>query len=126
MARRRQRLNRKANRDVSPIANLRLVRVPVVYYVRRAPVSSFVHSDRRVFHPARAFRPVVGARGKVSRVQARVGRGLGALSYHFNAPSRVMACVRRKDRREVLFALGRTGRGARSPKRRNVLSNVRC
>lgn len=38
----------------------------------------------------------------------------------------VVTCVRRKIRKSVLFALGRTGKGAKAPRRRNDRSNVRC
>lgn len=39
----------------------------------------------------------------------------------------VVTCVRRKVRRMVMFAMGRTGKGARSRNRkRNERSNVRC
>lgn len=44
----------------------------------------------------------------------------------FALPKRVLVCVRRKQRREVLFAKKRTGRGSRSRKRFNVYSQVRC
>lgn len=39
---------------------------------------------------------------------------------------RTTLCTKRKTRRETLFALKRTGRGARSPKRRNQWSSIKC
>lgn len=44
----------------------------------------------------------------------------------FALPERVMRCVQRKERREVLFAKRKTGKGARSPKRRNYWSAISC
>lgn len=44
----------------------------------------------------------------------------------FGSPGQVMVCVRRKSRREVLFALRRTGKGGRARRRRSEFSNVRC
>lgn len=41
-------------------------------------------------------------------------------------PEKVRFCVRRKERREVLFALKRTGKGSRGPRRRTANSSWRC
>lgn len=43
----------------------------------------------------------------------------------FKAPRKILVCVRRKARREVLLALGRGGGGHRRP-RRSYFSSVRC
>lgn len=50
-------------------------------------------------------------------------------SYELNfvAPKYVVHCVRRHRRKEVLFALGKTGKGAKQKRRRrNMWSSVRC
>lgn len=45
----------------------------------------------------------------------------------FKFPDRVLVCVRRKQRRETLFALGRTGKGSKNPnRRRSEYSDVSC
>lgn len=41
-------------------------------------------------------------------------------------PARALDCAKRVIRKEVLFALGRTGRGARSPRRRRRESSTKC
>lgn len=41
-------------------------------------------------------------------------------------PSALRVCVRRKDRREVLHALRKTGRGGGKKRRRNETSNIHC
>lgn len=43
----------------------------------------------------------------------------------FQQPTQVLVCVRRKIRREILFAKKRT-RGASRKKHRNTFSNIRC
>lgn len=46
---------------------------------------------------------------------------------HFAAPAAVVQCVRRKQRREVINALGKAGkRGKKGPYRRNLWSTVKC
>lgn len=44
----------------------------------------------------------------------------------FDAPKEVAICVRRKARREVLFAKRRTRKGAGSRRYRNEWSNINC
>lgn len=44
----------------------------------------------------------------------------------FARPRQVVVCVRRHQRREVLFALRRTGKGSSSPRKRSLYSDVRC
>lgn len=45
----------------------------------------------------------------------------------FVSPRRVVVCIRRKIRQEVLFALGKTGKGSGGgPKRYNENSDIRC
>lgn len=45
--------------------------------------------------------------------------------FQFQQPKRVSLCMRRRERREVLFALGRTGKGNRKPKW-NYNSYISC
>lgn len=43
----------------------------------------------------------------------------------FQDPKRVLVCLRRKQRKEILFAINRTGSGNRKP-RRTSTSNISC
>jgi hypothetical protein len=61
-------------------------------------------------------RPAVGNR-RISSLPAQVA---------FSQPKQVSVCIRRKTRREVLFAKQRTGRGAKSRRTRNQWSDVKC
>lgn len=83
--------------------------------------------DRRQFHPSRSLRPA-GAMSRAARSlvePAAVGSRTPGLK--FADPEKVSRCVRRKDRREVLFAkrLTRKGAGA-SHRRRNWFSAIGC
>lgn len=134
---RRGRNRRLEQRDDFSIANFVAVPSPVIY----RPVS-VLSDDRRAFHPDHAFRPVfspiVRDRDVIERY-SRVRRGegppprplkeygFGGVSrFGFRSPRQVSLCVRRHRRREVLFAMRKTGRGARSVRRRNYWSDVKC
>lgn len=91
--------------------------------------------DRRLFHPDPYRAPVAygfpkrvrftiplpapykKARKFVNRIPSLIG---------FDAPQRVIRCIRRKVRKEVMFATKSTGKGSRAPKRRNYWSDVKC
>lgn len=89
--------------------------------------------DRRTYHPLGVFRParvigghpvqpLVPSKPAKQRSRAFLAHGLA-----FPNPKRVLICVRRKSRREVLFAknLHRRGAGARK-RRRTYYSEVKC
>lgn len=98
--------------------------------------------DRRTWtpHKPRPARTVTGNRSSFKRALGiarvaldpgrRVARAINTpaqgLIQSFNVPGRVMVCVRRKIRREVLHALGRAGKGGGKKRRRNEWSNVKC
>lgn len=94
--------------------------------------------DRRRFHPDRV-KPVRSLRRhqvpvhlvtpnpKRPGLTPRASHARGVFSrMGFSAPKFVAVCIRRHERREVLFAKKRTGKGSRSPKRRGTLSHIRC
>lgn len=59
----------------------------------------------------------------------RTSRRASAYGYtdHFAAPQAVVRCVRRRQRKEVMHALGKAGkRGKKGPYRRNLWSRVYC
>lgn len=62
-------------------------------------------------------------------IAPRPHSGLGALPVHrlgVDQPVHVVRCVRRKQRREVLFAKRRTRKGSGARRRRNQFSNTHC
>lgn len=87
--------------------------------------------DRRSYHPLGMFRPARSFGGLPSPVvikkapKARPGRFL-PFGLSFAQPDKVALCVRRKTRREVLFAKGKGGGGRRRRPRKNWFSKVSC
>lgn len=88
--------------------------------------------DRRTYYPGRV-RPVVSITvGKPARLAVKQNprfkqpsqtKGIVA----FAEPKRLPICIRRKERREVLFSKGLPGSGKRFKKpRRNAFSDVSC
>lgn len=97
-----------------------------------------VLEDRRTWHPSPYTRPPRALDGRRSvhfvhpgtTLPARPLRAFGAplssRTVAFDHPRGVLVCVRRAQRRQVLFASRRTGRGSRSPRRRSTWSDVSC
>jgi len=93
--------------------------------------------DRRLWHPAPAVDPIRtltsrAARLRLSTPSPAVVRRFRArsdplLGISFRDPSRVLVCIRRKARRESIFASGQAGRpGRRTKPRRNPNSGISC
>lgn len=96
--------------------------------------------DRRLFHPLGDVRPAVAFTGLDGRIGVKPGGVRGARyspvvrasptissTVGFRDPRKVLVCVRRKQRREVMFALRKTKRGAGARRhRRNYHSEVSC
>lgn len=122
-------------------------RQPIPPVVHRPPVRLKHQEDRRSWDPGRdaslAPRDVTGRKARVvhkvtapravsrpgvKRLQQAPGvaRVLEQARARFEAPRKTFICLKRKLRRNVLFALKRTGSGARSPRKRNEWSNVQC
>lgn len=91
------------------------------------PVSRDVTGRQaRIVHKVTAPKTVHRAGGKLLQSGYRVNRWLENAQASYAEPRKAFICLRRKARREILFALKRTGKGARSPKRRNQWSDVSC
>lgn len=131
MARRSK--GRRGQRDTSDIANpLGLLSR---HTVRPAilDVTTLLQTDRREFHPLHDWRPPGGFVRSSALVAPRSTKGKKPYVYNptavvgFADPGRVDVCIRRQQRRAVLHALKRTGKGAGARKRRrNWFSSVRC
>lgn len=86
--------------------------------------------DRRAFHP----KPFTQPAGTLKRSAARLvvpkaktsPRASLPHQVAFEAPKHVLICVRRKQRREILFAKRKTRAGAASRKHRNQWSSIKC
>lgn len=95
--------------------------------------------DGRYFHPDQDERPAASTRRwhvattlqPQTKSQSRASwLGLkfsDVQSLNFTQPKYVATCIRRHERKEVLHALGKVGKGSGSKfRRRNAKSNVRC
>lgn len=87
--------------------------------------------DRRFYAPHRHFTAVQVSGHPSHRLvvppKIRLRLYSPPVSVGFHAPHRVAVCVRRKERREVLFAERRTGKGSRaSRRRRDRFSDISC
>lgn len=90
-----------------------------------------VRSKLREFEDHRTYRPIDEVdqpRSSRSVAKVKMVDGRFGLQQVFTSPRAVLVCVRRKIRKEIMHALGRTGRGGvgnRTP-RFNARSKVRC
>lgn len=122
-----RRSTRRTQRDNISIANRDLL--PSVYL---RPIRVTPLEDRRNYFPDPLVRPAgyVGVRSVRSLNINAIRRGrerLGRDVFSFNDPKRVLICARRQERKEVLHALGKTGRGGRKRnRRRNEYSDISC
>lgn len=91
--------------------------------------------DRRNYHPLSDLAPVRSLRRWNVRVAAKPPKAKVTarpslrrpLKFSFAAPEYVAVCIRRAQRKEVLHALKKTGKGSgRGRKTRNAFSNIRC
>lgn len=111
---------------------------PIVTHT--APKALTPIEDRRTYHPQGKARPARSlnksqhrlaiATSKPAHVRSAkrsVGQARLPHAVQFEAPKQVLVCIRRKARKEVLFALRKTGKGARAKRhRQSYYSNVRC
>lgn len=118
---------KRRNRDVTTIASAPLASVRTSW-----PSLLSAIEDRRLYHPvspapAKTFTTKAAADvlGSPVRKGPLARSTLSADFFKFRQPKAVAICVRRKQRREVLFASGKGGKGWRR-KRRNAWSDVHC
>lgn len=113
-------------RSASPIVTANpipgLLRPPVP----RPPITPpIVMSDERLYSPLRLRQPL--AAGRPARLKVPSTGSFRRGRIQFQSASVVDTCIRRKTRREILFARKRTRKGAFSKKRvRNAFSNISC
>lgn len=130
----RKKRNRSEQREVSTFASPPAARPKIVR------TSAPLVSDRRLFHPsgykAPLYAPVRTYKKVIENVIQRPRNKIGGKKatqwsrptrFAFRVPKKVELCVRRAKRREVLFAMRRTGKGSRARRRRrNYWTGVSC
>lgn len=93
-----------------------------------------VIEDRRTFHPLRELRPALTFSRRDQRRIVEKAKAVPApyrdpfpsLKLGFAVPKKVALCVRRKQRREAIFAFNKQGKGAKAPRRFNEKSRQHC
>lgn len=120
-SRRAQRKQRAQRGYLHSTANEVAVRSNVLALEDRRLWAPLEETPRGLFH--RSSRLVVTPYPNVNKSRAAVSPPAGV---SFAVPREVAVCVRRKQRREVLFAKRRTGKGARARRRRNAWSDISC
>lgn len=129
MARRRRR---SGERDDNSIATDTVLPSLSSFLSSPLPETVLEVEDRRLWHPEpdlvqglSKLAPTVVAKPAKARPGGRTGPSPDV--FKFAVPEKVAVCVRRKQRREVIFAKGRAGKGAKARyRRRNDRSNVSC
>lgn len=100
-----------------------------------SPVDLRVFEDRRTFHPDGPLRRPLALPQSAGRVFENVNKKSRSRSsartfspgvLTFAAPDRVVLCVRRQRRKEVLHALRKTGKVGQRKPRRNFWSRISC
>lgn len=119
-------------RDISTIANDPLRGLLPAPRLRPRPLvtlSDLVDltpvQDLRRFHPLGDVRARVDAIGRKADARRLTNKAMTHIG--FDRPYFLATCIRRRERREVLFAKKRTRKGAGARRRRqNFFSKVRC
>lgn len=126
-------------RPASPVALRPPVRIPSSVEDRRRwapgrldiqprePARDAVGRPARIVHKTAAPRVVRGPGGKPMKARASLTtRALSRAPAAFADARKTIICLKRKVRRQVLFAKNLTRSGKGSPKRRNEYSDVEC
>lgn len=90
--------------------------------------------DRREFHPMGRFRPARSLSTPLHRLEVpnapvrhTVRKTISAISHiAFKAPEKVLVCVRRQRRKEVLHALQKAGKSGQARPRHSYYSSIKC
>lgn len=140
--------NRRAKRDANAVANPLTPPSLTTLLSPLSPLKPIRHvtpkrltliEDRRSWHPQGASAPAKSVHKSRHRLALKPGASVQGVrstpartapmpaGIHFQAPKKVLICIRRKMRKQVLFALRKTGKGAKARKhRRSFYSSVRC
>lgn len=129
MSKTSKKLNRQPGRGISTTTANGYVAQATAYPVVTFPTNTypdarFYQPDRRLTYPAarnlNAARLVARDRfGDAVRRQTKA-------PISFRVPDQVALCVRRKQRKEVLHAMAKTGRGYRKKPHYNFWSKISC
>ena len=116
----------KQTRDNSSIANRRRLRSANFDKSLTDYNNRFVE-DRRTYTPAPLTpKTRTGQKAAIVTTTTRPKQNNSRKVDTFNAPQEVITCVRRKQRKEVMHAMKKSGKSGQRKPRRNQLSNTHC
>lgn len=127
-----RRSNNSRTRDA-----YRIAKTPLRSYPQRPQLpSDFTRvQDTRLFHPKKVFQYAENAPLFLTRPKSRVvARRVQVYSpsrspitrLHFSNPARVLVCIRRKIRKQVLHAFRKTGKGGQKRPLRTRYRDISC
>jgi len=125
--------NNSRTRDASAITN-RMLRSDM-WLKFNAPMRLREYEDRRSFHPEGDYAPAKSfsqSRHRLTVKKLRQHRAAPSLKTYspsfvaFEQPNKVLICVRRKIRKEVLHAFRKAGRSGQRRPRRSWFSAISC
>lgn len=129
-------MRRKRGSFIDDAVGRHLTRIPDAFNLSRLSalhdLQRLVRSleDRRRFDPRGAHKPPSSLTRAARKLVVDPGGDRYKWVTHglkFAVPREVSICVRRKERKEVLHALKKTGKGgSRAPRKRNNWSSVKC
>lgn len=106
-----------------------IINVPRSSTFNRTP-TTIPYLDRRLFYPSSTVKPQYSPKpaGGLNRRATTLTALPNTHTIGFSDPARVSICHRRSQRKEVLHALRKTGKGSTSrlPRRKNHWSDVQC
>lgn len=121
-------MSKKTSRsaDINTNANevSSLLRLPVLQPI---PIQlSVEQADERLYSPLRWPVPLAPG-GRPARLRTPSAGPFRRAGIRFEGAARVNTCVKRKTRREILFAKNKTGKGAKARyRKRNAYTGIKC
>nr|QJB20757.1 MAG: hypothetical protein [Microvirus sp.] len=133
MSKRRRRSKKiQGGRDLlTPIANRSRLprRNPLIRDLSQVllDIARLSGQDRRRFNPTKKFMPAQSVSGMTAPRKIQKYKPLAYAKEQFSDPRKVTICIRRKQRKEVLHALGKNGKnGTKNRYRRTQASSFAC
>lgn len=129
MAKSKSRVGRGAFRHRYRLPHAAQARtMPRPLSLRLSPLPSLIsYEDRRTWHPDGPLRSVFAFRRQAKRLVDRANPMWHVRSaIHFADPTRVVVCIRRRIRREVIHALRKNGKRGQGKPKRNFYSSIGC
>lgn len=126
-------------RDTPSIATAHYTRAVPIQQFKPRPFSLTLYEDRRQFHPEGIYAPAKSFNSTRHRIAvpksnykvplsqySALGQTYPTYKLAFEAPTKVLVCVRRKIRKQVLHALSKTGKVGQNRPKISDYSHISC